>query len=53
VRDVATGDSGAAVHVNVKHVRMTLEELKRLPPEELRRRYSEALRLPLPDGKAQ
>jgi hypothetical protein len=30
---------------------MTLEELKRLPPEELRRRHREALRLPLPDSQ--
>ena len=35
------------VNVNVTNVRMTLEELKRLPPEELRRRHREALRLPL------
>ena len=34
---------------NVTNVRMTLDELKRLPPEELRRRHREALRLPLPD----
>jgi hypothetical protein len=31
---------------------MALEELKRLPPEELRRRYRDALGLRLPDGKA-
>jgi hypothetical protein len=37
--DVAIGDSGATVHVNVTNVRMTLEELKRLPREELRRRH--------------
>jgi hypothetical protein len=27
------------VHVNVTNVRMTLEELKRLPPEALRQRH--------------
>ena len=39
------------MHVNVTKIRITLEELKRLPPE-LRRRYRDALGLPLPDGKA-
>jgi flagellar motor switch/type III secretory pathway protein FliN len=44
-------DSRPQVHVNVTNVRMTLDELKRLPPEELRRRHREALRLPLPEAK--
>ena len=39
------------VHVNVTNVRLSLDELKRLPPEELRRRHREALRLPLPEAK--
>ena len=48
--DVATGDSDATVHVSVTNIRMTLEELQRLPPGEVRRRHREALRLP--DGRS-
>ena len=40
------------VNVNVTNARMTLDELKRLPPDELRRRHREALQLPLADQEA-
>jgi hypothetical protein len=48
--EVGAQPEGPTVNVNVTNVRMTLEELKRLPPEELRRRHREALRLP--DGRS-
>ena len=50
--DLSSIEDRPQVHVNVTNVRMTLDELKRLPPEELRRRHREALQLPLADHES-